>query len=126
MKNFLFWLVISLLALASVTNCAMEMSKGNWPTHALLAAVVIFMCGFCVGALALYKKPKPPFPKSCLVDVTMIGDEKVWRAEIWCPVCGTRHIDAPPFDRKVHKIHMCEQCGLLWCSHPIPTVGVAT
>lgn len=42
---------------------------------------------------------------------------------LWCPKCGTRHIDAGPWAEKHHHTHACQECGLVW-RPAIITVGV--
>jgi hypothetical protein len=44
---------------------------------------------------------------------------------LWCPECGTRHIDVPPFDTKVHHTHACQHCGMVWRPAICATKGVS-
>lgn len=43
---------------------------------------------------------------------------------LWCPMCGTRHIDEGEFATRVHHTHSCQGCGLTWRPAIVPTVGV--
>lgn len=43
---------------------------------------------------------------------------------LWCPSCGERHIDEPPFDVKPHHTHACQNCGMCWRPAVCNTVGV--
>lgn len=43
---------------------------------------------------------------------------------LWCPECGTRHIDVGEFATKVHHTHACQGCGHVWRPAIFPTVGV--
>lgn len=47
---------------------------------------------------------------------------------LWCPMCGTRHIDEGEFATKPHHTHACQnpRCGLPWRPAIVPTVGVFT
>lgn len=41
-----------------------------------------------------------------------------------CPSCGARHVDTGEFEKKVHRDHACQKCGLTWRAGLVPTVGV--
>jgi len=43
---------------------------------------------------------------------------------LWCPFCGTRHIDEGKFAHKSHHTHACQGCGGVWRPAIIATVGV--
>ncbi len=43
---------------------------------------------------------------------------------LWCPECGTRHIDVGEFATKVHHTHACQSCGLVWRPAIVATSGV--
>ena len=43
---------------------------------------------------------------------------------LFCPSCHTRHIDAAPWDRKLHHTHACQHCGFAWRPAVVATVGV--
>ena len=43
---------------------------------------------------------------------------------LWCPNCGSRHIDAGEFATRVHHTHACQSCGMVWRPAVVPTVGV--
>lgn len=43
---------------------------------------------------------------------------------LWCPGCGSRHIDVDEFATKVHHTHACQDCGHVWRPAVVPTVGV--
>jgi hypothetical protein len=43
---------------------------------------------------------------------------------LWCPECGQRHIDIPPFDTKLHHTHACQHCGMVWRPAICNTKGV--
>lgn len=48
--------------------------------------------------------------------------------QLWCPLCGTRHIDEGEWATRVHHTHSCQnpKCGLTWRPAVVPTVGVYT
>lgn len=41
-----------------------------------------------------------------------------------CPDCGALHIDEGVFATRVHKDHVCQNCGMVWRPAQVPTVGV--
>ncbi len=43
---------------------------------------------------------------------------------LWCPECGTRHVDEGEFTTKSHHTHACQTCGMVWRPAIVPTVGV--
>jgi hypothetical protein len=43
---------------------------------------------------------------------------------IWCPLCGSRHIDRGEYATKSHATHACQRCGLCFRPAIVPTVGV--
>ena len=43
---------------------------------------------------------------------------------LWCPECGTRHIDEGEFATKIHHTHSCQSCGMTWRPAVVATVGV--
>lgn len=43
---------------------------------------------------------------------------------IWCPWCGSRHIDVGEFATKPHHTHACQNCGAVWRPAVVNTVGV--
>jgi len=43
---------------------------------------------------------------------------------LWCPECGTRHIDECEFATKPHHTHACQECGFVWRPAIVFTVGV--
>jgi hypothetical protein len=43
---------------------------------------------------------------------------------LWCPLCGTRHLDEGEFATKPHATHACQHCGLTWRPAIVATVGV--
>jgi predicted RNA-binding Zn-ribbon protein involved in translation (DUF1610 family) len=43
---------------------------------------------------------------------------------IHCPACGTQHIDEGKWADKPHKSHRCEECGRIFKTANIPTIGV--
>lgn len=43
---------------------------------------------------------------------------------LWCPCCGTRHIDVGVFEHKFHHTHACQHCGMGWRPAIVYTVGV--
>lgn len=47
---------------------------------------------------------------------------------LWCPMCGTRHIDEGEFAEKLHHTHSCQnpECGMTWRPAVVYTVGVKT
>lgn len=47
---------------------------------------------------------------------------------LFCPNCGTRHIDAPIAEgwaNPPHRSHLCAHCGTVWRPADVPTTGVA-
>lgn len=46
---------------------------------------------------------------------------------LWCPACGTQHIDAPNGDwqNPPHRSHLCAHCSWQWRPSDTPTNGVA-
>lgn len=49
---------------------------------------------------------------------------------LFCPVCGTRHIDKPEpergWDNPPHRSHLCDHCGCIWRPADVPTNGAAS
>jgi hypothetical protein len=45
---------------------------------------------------------------------------------LWCPACGTQHIDSPSegWDNPPHRSHLCGSCGCIWRPADVATVGV--
>lgn len=43
---------------------------------------------------------------------------------LWCPECGTRHLDVGEFSTKPHHTHACQECGMVWRPCIRPTLGV--
>lgn len=43
---------------------------------------------------------------------------------LWCPACGTRHVDEGEFAVKSHHTHACQTCGMCWRPAVVPTCGV--
>ncbi len=43
---------------------------------------------------------------------------------LWCPECGTRHVDEGEFTTKPHHTHACQTCGMVWRPAIVPTRGV--
>ncbi len=44
---------------------------------------------------------------------------------LWCPVCGTRHIDIGRYATEIiHHSHACQNCGMVWRPAIVPTIGV--
>lgn len=43
---------------------------------------------------------------------------------LWCPECGTRHIDEGEFATKKHHTHACQSCGNCWRPAIVATCGV--
>ena len=43
---------------------------------------------------------------------------------LFCPTCGSRHLDEGDFATKVHHTHACQGCGMVWRPAVVPTVGV--
>jgi len=47
---------------------------------------------------------------------------------LFCPKCGTQHVDAPDgkgWDNPPHRSHLCHACGCVWRPADVPTNGVA-
>jgi rubredoxin len=53
-----------------------------------------------------------------------VGEPKPVPMLLWCPECGTRHVDAGVFRTKSHHTHACQGCGMVWRPALVPTVGV--
>lgn len=43
---------------------------------------------------------------------------------LWCPSCGTQHLDVGEFATRPHKTHTCQSCGFCWMPCLQPTCGV--
>lgn len=43
---------------------------------------------------------------------------------LWCPVCGTQHVDRGEWARTPHKSHLCCECQAVWRPADVPTVGI--
>lgn len=43
---------------------------------------------------------------------------------IFCPKCNTQHIDRNEWETKLHKTHLCENCGNEWRPFDFPTIGI--
>lgn len=44
---------------------------------------------------------------------------------LWCPECGTRHIDEGKYAvEEPHHTHACQGCGMVWRPALVQTVGV--
>jgi predicted RNA-binding Zn-ribbon protein involved in translation (DUF1610 family) len=43
---------------------------------------------------------------------------------LWCPSCGSRHIDEDKFATTSHHTHACQKCGMVWRPAVDPTRGV--
>ena len=43
---------------------------------------------------------------------------------LWCPECGTRHVDGDRFKTKGHHTHACQNCGHVWRPAIFNTRGV--
>jgi hypothetical protein len=43
---------------------------------------------------------------------------------LFCPFCGTRHVDEGEWATRPHKTHQCQSCMKEWRLFPYPTVGV--
>lgn len=43
---------------------------------------------------------------------------------MYCPACKQRHIDVGVWAVKLHKVHACQSCGVLFQPSLVPTVGV--
>lgn len=46
------------------------------------------------------------------------------KLELFCPKCNLQHIDRNEWVIKLHKTHLCEQCGNEWKPFDFPTTGV--
>jgi len=42
------------------------------------------------------------------------GEFKFYRRKLWCPHCGSRHIDEGALAERLHHKHYCGDCGGLW------------
>jgi predicted RNA-binding Zn-ribbon protein involved in translation (DUF1610 family) len=52
------------------------------------------------------QKPQPS-------NSVIIGSFSI-RNDIDCPECGLHHIDRDDWAKRLHKKHLCEQCGHIW------------
>lgn len=49
---------------------------------------------------------------------------------LYCPACGTQHIDAPDYIDNIlwtnppHRSHLCNNCEFIWRPADVPTNGV--
>ncbi len=43
--------------------------------------------------------------------------------DLHCPKCGFHHIDRDDWAKRLHKKHLCEQCGHIWQPHEGYTFG---
>lgn len=43
---------------------------------------------------------------------------------LFCPNCGTQHIDAGAWENPPHRTHFCQGCGHLWRPAGVFTEGV--
>lgn len=46
---------------------------------------------------------------------------------LFCPACGTQHVDAPEsaeWTNPPHRSHLCHNCGCIWRPADVPTIGV--
>lgn len=43
---------------------------------------------------------------------------------LWCPECGTRHVDEGEWVHRHHHTHACQECGHVWRPAVSKTVGV--
>lgn len=43
---------------------------------------------------------------------------------LYCPECGTRHLDEGKWATKPHHTHACQNCGVVWRPAVVDTVGV--
>lgn len=43
---------------------------------------------------------------------------------LFCPECGTRHVDKYTYATKPHHTHACQTCGFVWRPAIVSTVGV--
>lgn len=53
-----------------------------------------------------------------------MADQRPIPILLWCPECGSRHIDAGVFASKPHHTHACQGCGHVWRPAIVYTVGV--
>ncbi len=127
MKTFLFWAAIVVLCFVGIYNCAIEMAEGNWPVNAMIAALVIFAAGVFLGVIITAPRRRVEIKRCRLVavrDQGSLATAASWDAEIWCPICGDRHVDIGEYATKLHKAHRCDHCGLTWVPFPVATFGV--
>ena len=61
------------------------------------------------------KEAVPQVPKFSEAPIPML---------IWCPECGTRHVDRGIYATKSHHTHACQECGCVWRPAVVATVGV--
>lgn len=43
---------------------------------------------------------------------------------LWCPSCGTQHVDAELWDNPPHRSHKCHHCFTVWRPADVETEGV--
>lgn len=59
---------------------------------------------------------------------TMVDFAKPIDMVLFCPFCGTQHIDQPDdahgWNNPPHRSHLCATCGHIWRPADVPTNGV--
>jgi len=47
-----------------------------------------------------------------------------YHEDIYCPNCNTHHVDKDEWAKRLHKKHLCEECGNIWQPHNGYTFGI--
>lgn len=47
----------------------------------------------------------------------------VYYAKFDCPRCGKAHVDMPPWDKRLHRRHLCSGCNHQWLPDGIPRLA---
>lgn len=63
-----------------------------------------------------------------VADARALAKETPIDMVLYCPACGTQHIDAPDgvWTNRVHRSHLCHKCGTIWRPADVSTNGVAS
>lgn len=49
----------------------------------------------------------------------------VRRLTLWCPLCSAMHVDAGEWSSRLHRTHLCLDCGHTWAPSYFYTFGRA-
>ena len=116
--------------IASFAELTVDFTQWSVPTR-----VVFAVFGFCAAVIGLiiwradfYNEPKP---KRLKIDAAFnrleeSPDFKVAeiRDDIICPKCKRFHEDTGEWAKRLHRTHLCENCGCEWTPHDHYTFGI--